>query len=121
MNFGKQKERMREIAALLAAGLARVPARPLLIALAFSLIAALAAVLYWNPPLSLEDEPDKVTFFQIGTGVVGGEISRSANGWPPPSAARREACAASAACPAASPVSSRSQDRRQVPSPMSVR
>ncbi|MBX3490075.1 MAG: TAXI family TRAP transporter solute-binding subunit [Parvibaculum sp.] len=73
MNFGKQTERMREIAALLAAALARVPARPLLIALAFSLIATFAAVLYWNPPLSLEDEPDKVTFFQIGTGVVGGE------------------------------------------------
>ncbi|PKQ05454.1 MAG: immunogenic protein [Alphaproteobacteria bacterium HGW-Alphaproteobacteria-11] len=73
MNFRKQTERMREIAALLAAALARVPARPLLIALAFSLIATFAAVLYWNPPLSLEDEPDKVTFFQIGTGVVGGE------------------------------------------------
>jgi len=73
MNFGKQTERMRELAVVLAATLARVPARPLLIALAFSLIAAFAAVLYWNPPISLEDEPDKVTFFQIGTGVVGGE------------------------------------------------
>ena len=73
MNFGKQTERMREMAVMLAAALARVPARPLLIALAFSLIAAFAAVLFWNPPVSLEEEPDKVTFFQIGTGVVGGE------------------------------------------------
>lgn len=51
----------------------QVPARPLLLALAFSLVAGFAALLYWNPPLGLDDEPDKVTFFQIGTGAVGDE------------------------------------------------
>ena len=51
----------------------QVPARPLLLALAFALVSGFAALLYWNPPVSLEDEPDKVTFFQIGTGAVGDE------------------------------------------------
>jgi hypothetical protein len=73
MDLEKSKERAREGTATLAAMLARVPARPLLLALAFSLVATFAVVLYWNPPVSLDDEPDKVRFFQIGTGAVGDE------------------------------------------------
>lgn len=73
MDFRKSIEKMRESAIALAGVMARVPARPLLLALAFSLVATFATVLYWNPPVSLDDEPDMVTFFQIGTGAVGGE------------------------------------------------
>lgn len=73
MDLRKLRQKMRNVAATLAGFLARMPPRPFLLALAFFLVAGFATLLYWNPPAGLEDEPDKVTFFQIGTGPVGGE------------------------------------------------
>lgn len=47
-------------------------ARPVMIGLLALFIIGLGALLYMRPPLALEEEPQKVVFFQIGSGSVGG-------------------------------------------------
>lgn len=47
-------------------------ARPILLGLAGFVLAALALLIYLRPPAVLEEEPEKIVFFQIGSGSSGG-------------------------------------------------
>ena len=51
----------------------RISARMLAVGLGLGVIAALALLLYLRPPVSLEEPPETVAFFQIGTGSAGDE------------------------------------------------
>ncbi len=55
------------------AELSRLSARTILIALGGLSVAVFALLIYLRPPVSLEEPPEAVTFFQIGTGSAGDE------------------------------------------------
>lgn len=52
--------------------LAHEATRPVLLGLAGLMVLALALLIYLRPPAALEEEPEKVVFFQIGSGSSGG-------------------------------------------------
>lgn len=69
-------ERLRHRAKALFQGvdelLSHDAARPVLIGVLALFAICLGTLLYMRPPLALEEEPQKVVFFQIGSGSVGG-------------------------------------------------
>lgn len=55
------------------AEISRLPARTVLLALGGFAVLVFAVLIYLRPPASLEEPPETVTFFQIGTGSAGDE------------------------------------------------
>ncbi|MEQ8741234.1 MAG: TAXI family TRAP transporter solute-binding subunit, partial [Hoeflea sp.] len=73
MKLKRVVERGKRWAEMAMAELSRLSARTILIALGGLSVAVFALLIYLRPPVSLEEPPEAVTFFQIGTGSAGDE------------------------------------------------
>lgn len=73
METGNLKERIARLGEKGREVALRISARALAIGIGVGTVAALALFFYLRPPVSLEEPPESVTFFQVGTGSAGDE------------------------------------------------
>lgn len=73
METGKIKELAARLMERARAVADRITARTLAISIGVGIVLGLGLLFYLRPPVSLEEPPETVTFFQIGTGSAGDE------------------------------------------------
>lgn len=73
MEIERWKERVAQVAARGREIASGISARNLAMSIGAGIVAALVLLFYLRPPASLEEAPETVTFFQIGTGSPGDE------------------------------------------------